>query len=86
MPKIKMYTTHTCPYCFMLKDYLKKHDIEYEEVFIDTDPSGVAQVIDTCGSMATPCTHITLDNGEEIRIVGFDKPKFDEVLGIAQGV
>lgn len=83
MPKIKMYTTHTCPYCFMLKDYLKKHDVSYEEVYIDTDPRGAVQSLDSCGSMGTPCTHITLDNGEEVNILGFNKPKFDEVLGLA---
>lgn len=84
MPKIKIYTTHTCPYCFMLKDYLKQHDTVYDEVFIDADPVGAAQALDTCGSMATPCIHITLDTGEEVRIVGFNKPKLDEVLGLVQ--
>lgn len=83
MPKIKMYTTHTCPYCFMLKDYLTKHDVAFEEVYIDADPKGAVEAIDTCGSMGTPCTHITLDNGEEVKILGFNKPKFDEALGLA---
>lgn len=83
MPKIKMYTTHTCPYCMMLKKYLSDHSVEYEEVFIDTDPKGAVRALDTCGSMGTPCTHITLDTGEEVKILGFNKPKFDEVLGLA---
>lgn len=47
--QIKMYSTHTCPYCFMLKDCLKKNNVDYEEV----------------------------------KILGFDKPKFDNVLGLA---
>ena len=83
MPKIKMYTTHTCPYCMMLKKYLSDHNVSYEEVFIDDDPKSAVQALDTCGSMATPCSHITLDSGEEVKILGFNKPKFDEVLCLA---
>jgi hypothetical protein len=67
----------------MLKHYLTKHDVAFEEVYIDADPKGAVEAIDTCGSMGTPCTHITLDNGEEVEILGFNKPKFDEALGLA---
>jgi glutaredoxin len=66
----------------MLKDYLTSKKIDYEEVLIDTKPDEAQKVVDMCGSMATPCTHITFDNGNEINILGFNKPKFDEVLGL----
>ncbi len=82
MAHIKIYSTRTCPYCHMLKDYLKSKHIDYEEVLIDVEPGEAQKVVDMCGSMATPCTHITLDDGREINILGFDKPRFDEVLGI----
>ena len=66
----------------MLKDYLKSKHIEFEEVKIDTNIDEAQKVMDLCGSMGTPCTHITLDDGKEVNILGFDKPKFNEVLGI----
>lgn len=82
MTQITIYSTRTCPYCVMLKDYLKGKNIDFEEVLIDVNPEEAPKILDMCGSLGTPCTHITLENGKEINILGFDKPKFDEVLGI----
>ena len=83
MPKIKIYTTTTCVYCKALKAYLKSKNVAYEEVLLDQQPEEIQTSIDTCGSMGVPCTHITLDDGTEERILGFDKPKFDNILGLA---
>lgn len=82
MPKIKIFSTHTCVYCFMLKNYLRQKGVAFEDIYIDEDPKAAQESIDTCDSMAVPCTHITLDNGEEIKILGFDKPRFDQILGL----
>lgn len=82
MPKIKIYSTRTCPYCHMLKQYLKSKNIEYDEVFIDMDINEAKNSLDACGSMGVPCTHIELENGKQVNILGFDKPAFDEVLGL----
>lgn len=82
MPKIKIYSTRTCPYCHMLKQYLTSKNINYEEVFIDNDIEEARRSLDACGSMGVPCTHIELDDGKQINILGFNKPKFDEVLGL----
>jgi glutaredoxin 3 len=83
MTHIKIYSTQTCPYCVMLKDYLKSKHIDFEEVMIDVNPAEGEKILDLCGSLGTPCTHIKLDNGKEVNILGFDKPKIDEVLGLA---
>ena len=83
MAKIKIFSTRTCPYCHMLKEYLKSKGVTYEEVLIDTDLEGAKQSFDTCGSMAVPCTHIELDDGTEVRVLGFDRPKIDQALGLA---
>lgn len=81
MPQITIYSTQTCPYCHMLKQYLDSKDVKYEEVLIDMDPSRAMESMDTCGSMGVPCTHIKLDDGTEEKILGFDKDRFDKVLG-----
>lgn len=82
MPKITIFTTTTCAYCHMLKEYLKGKNIAYEEKLVDTDPNGPKELIDTCGSMGVPCTHITLEDGREEKILGFDRLKIDEMLGL----
>lgn len=83
MPKVKIYSTRTCPYCHMLKEYLKSKDVKFEESLIDTDIEEAKKSMDTCGSMGVPCTHITLDDGTEEQILGFDRAKIDKVLGLA---
>lgn len=83
LAKIKVYSTTTCPYCKMLKDYLSGKNIPFESVFVDQLPDQMQNFIDTCGSMGVPCTHITKDDGTEVKILGFDKEKIDQALGIS---
>ena len=73
MPKIKIFSTTTCVYCRALKDYLKSKNVAYEEVLLDQQPEAIQTSIDTCGSMGVPCTHITLDDGTEERILALTK-------------
>ncbi|MBI2621225.1 MAG: hypothetical protein HYW63_01075 [Candidatus Levybacteria bacterium] len=82
MPKVKIYSTTTCPYCKMLKQYLSEKNIQFEDVLIDQQPEEMQASIDSCGSMGVPCTHITKDDGTVVNILGFDKEKINNVLGI----
>ncbi len=82
MAKITVYSTTTCPYCKMLKDYLTSRDVAYEDILLDEQPEHVQAFIDTCGSMGVPCTHITGDDGKVTTILGFDKARIDDALGI----
>lgn len=80
--KITVYSTTTCPYCKMLKQYLKDKQVAYEEVVLDQQPEKVQTFIDTCGSMGVPCTHVTRDDGTQAVILGFDKAKIDKELNL----
>ena len=82
MAKIKIYSTKTCVYCHMEKHYLDSKGVKYEEVMLDDKPDEAAKLLDICGSMAVPCTHITKDDGSDEVIIGFDKPKLDTALGL----
>ena len=83
MPQVKIYSTTTCPYCKMLKSYLQEKGVAYEEILLDEQPDQIQKSIDTCGSQGVPCTHIVKDDGTEVSIMGFDKPKINEALGLA---
>lgn len=82
MPKIKIYTTTTCPYCHAEKEYLKSRNIDFEEVLVDKNPEEIPTMLHVCNSMGVPCTHITKDDGSEERILGFDKARLDQALGL----
>jgi len=82
MPQVKVFSTTTCPYCKMLKSYLNEKNVAYKEILIDEQPEEAQESIDSCGSLGVPCTHIILEDGREINILGFDKQKIDDALKI----
>lgn len=74
MEKVKVYTSSTCPYCVMAKDYLKERGIEFEEKNVQTDKEARAELM-KMGYTGVPVVVI----GDE-EIVGFDKAKIDSAL------
>lgn len=83
MSKITVYSTATCVYCNMLKNYLKSNDIKFNVKMADLDPKLAQELYDKSGQLGVPFTIIDTDDGEQEKILGFDKPKFDSVLGLA---
>ncbi len=83
MAKVTIYSTSTCPYCHMEKNYLQSKGVEFEDVNLDQNPERAAESVHICNSLGVPCTHIVKDDGGEERILGFDKAKLDAALGLA---
>jgi len=82
--KITVYSTSTCPYCKMLKNYLKEKNIEFEGKLVDKDEEAREQMIkDSGGFLGVPFSVIIKDNGEKQTVIGFDKTKINEALGIS---
>ena len=81
--KVKVYSTTTCPYCHMEKAYLKSKGVTFEDVVLDVQQDKIPEFMDVCGNMGVPCTHIVKDDGSEEKILGFDKRRLDETLGLA---
>ncbi|ERT64122.1 MULTISPECIES: glutaredoxin family protein [Peptoniphilus] len=75
MEKIKVYTSSTCPYCVMAKEYLAEKGLEYEEKNVQTDKAARQELM-KMGYTGVPVVVI----GDE-EIVGFDRAKIDEALG-----
>lgn len=83
MPKkVTIYSTTTCPYCFMEKNYLKDKGVKFEDVLLDQQQDKIPEFLDKCGNMGVPCTHITHEDGKEEHILGFDKPRIDKALDL----
>ena len=79
---VTVYTTTTCPYCGMLKEYLEENNINYQEKVVDQDDAAREEMMEKSGGfLGVPYTVIEKD-GQEEKIVGFDKGKFKEVLGV----
>lgn len=74
---VKVYSTASCPYCAMAKDFLKKNNIEFESIDVGADQDVAKEMMDKSGQMGVP----VLDIDGEI-IVGFDKGAITKALGI----
>lgn len=75
--KITIYTTPTCFYCQMAKKFFKEKSVEYTEFDVGSDREKADEVIKKTGQMGVP----VIDIDGEI-IVGFDKKRISEILGI----
>ena len=82
MPKVTIYSTTSCPFCKMEKEYLTEKGIKYENIFIDQNPEKAKKLIEESGQMGVPFTEITKDDGTKVTILGFDKQKLNQALGI----
>lgn len=75
--KVTLYTTPYCAYCKMAKEYFKSKSIEYTEHDVMSDVPMREEMIKKSGQLGVP----VIDIDGKI-IVGFDKPKINEYLGI----
>ncbi|OGN00740.1 MAG: NrdH-redoxin [Candidatus Yanofskybacteria bacterium RIFCSPLOWO2_02_FULL_43_10] len=74
---IKIYTTPTCAYCKMAKEYFKSKNFEYEEYNVATDTAKQKEMIEKTGQFGVP----VIDIDGKI-IIGFDRTKINELLNI----
>ncbi|MBD8006116.1 glutaredoxin family protein [Bacillus norwichensis] len=72
---VTVYTTTRCPYCVMLKNFLKEKEVAFHEVNVESSPEKMQQLIRTTGQMGVPQTEI---NGQWI--IGFDPNSIMEAL------
>jgi len=77
MKQVSVYTTPTCQYCKMAKEFFQANDVEYGEFDVSTDETKRNEMVEKSGQMGVP----VIDIEGEI-IVGFDEPRIKEVLGL----
>ena len=73
--RVIVYSTGSCPYCHMAKEYLKSKSVPFEDVDVGLDRARAQEMIDKSGQMGVP----VLDIGGKI-IVGFDREEIDAAL------
>ena len=75
--KVKVYSTPTCPYCIRAKQFLKDGAVVFDDIDVSKDQDAAQEMIKRSGQMGVPVIDI---DGE--LIVGFDKEKIKQTLGI----
>ncbi len=78
MNKVTIYSTPTCHFCHMAKDYFKENNVEFEDFNVAADIEKRKEMITKSGQMGVPV--IVIGNN---LIVGFNQPKIASLLGLA---
>ncbi len=76
-PKVIIFTTPTCSFCTAAKRYFREKRVKFREVDVSRNPSAAADMQRRTGQMGVP---VILINNRPI--VGFDKPKINQMLGL----
>ena len=75
-----IYSTPTCPYCEMAKEFFKKNQVEYTDCNVAINEKAREEMIRKSHQMGVP----VIDVDGEI-IVGFNRPEIERALkGLAQ--
>lgn len=79
---VKLYSTTTCPYCIMEKNWLDEKGVEYEQVLVDQNQQAAEEMVQATGQMGVPVTALEFEEGESEFVVGFDRNKLSALLGV----
>lgn len=81
-PTITIYSTTTCPYCVMLKNWLDDKKIPYTNYMVDLNPVAAQAMVAASGQMGVPFSTLEFEDGRTEKILGFDRPKFEAALSL----
>jgi glutaredoxin-like YruB-family protein len=75
MAKITIYSTPTCVYCKMAKEFFDQNNIEYTDFNVAEDESARNEMVEKSGQMGVPVIMI-----DDEMTVGFDQEKIKNLL------
>ncbi len=77
MAEVKVYSTPTCPYCKMVKQFLAENQIIFADIDVSTSQAAAEEMIAKSGQLGVP----VIDIDGQI-IVGFDKARIRQLLNM----
>lgn len=77
MKSVTIYSTPTCHFCQLAKEFFTEKGIQYTEYDVLSDMEKRKEMVDKSGQLGVPVIII-----DEHIIVGFDQPEISSLLGI----
>lgn len=75
MKNVTIYSTSTCHFCQLAKEYFKAHDIAYTEYNVGMDAEKRKEMIELTGQLGVPVIRI----GDNV-VVGFQESVVAQML------
>jgi glutaredoxin 3 len=77
MKNVTIYSTPSCHFCHMAKDFFKANNIAYTEYDVAGNADKRKEMIEKSGQMGVPVIFVDDD-----MVIGFNKPKITQLLGV----
>lgn len=75
---IKVYSTPTCPYCKLVKEFLQSQKLPFEDIDVAADGDAAKEMVKISGQMGVPVIDV---NGQII--VGWNKQALENAIKTA---
>ncbi len=75
MPKVKIYSTPTCPYCKMAKDFFNEKKIKFENIDVSSNTKAQKEMKKISRQLSVPVIVI-----DDKIFLGFDQEKIEKAL------
>ncbi len=79
MAKVTIYSTPTCVYCKMAKEFFAKNNVAYEDHNVASDLKAREEMVNKSHQLGVPV--IDIDNNI---IIGFDQRTIEGLLGLGK--
>ena len=76
-PQVTIYSTPTCHFCHMAKDFFSANNITFTDHNVATDIAKRKEMVEKSGQMGVPVITI----GDQL-IVGFDQERLKQLLAV----
>ena len=82
MVKVRVFSTSTCPYCKMEKEFLERNNIPFESVFVESDPHSYAELLERTKQTGVPVTEISFADERKEYVIGYNEKRLAEIFGV----
>lgn len=79
MKKVTIYSSPTCHFCHMAKDFFVANGVVFEDFDVASNLEKRQEMLNKSGQMGVPVILV-----DDQLIIGFDKSKISELLGIKE--
>ncbi len=73
---VTIYSTNTCTYCVMAKEYFREHNVEFIEKNVQEDKEAMKEMVEKTHQLGVPVIDI-----DGTIILGFDRGAIEKALG-----
>lgn len=79
MKSVKIYSTPTCVYCKMAKDFFQSNKVSYQEFNVAEDDQAREEMVEKSHQLGVP----VIDIDGQI-LIGFNRSELERTLGLSK--